>query len=290
MEERALPSVSSAQQDGRLRQAQLKMLVMLEQVDAICQKYGLDYWLEGGTLLGAIRHQGFIPWDDDLDISMPRDSFEVFLRLAPRELPDSIWLQTAQTDPGYFNLSVPLKIRDCNSRFIELHETGNEPYQQGIFIDVFVYDKMAENLFTRKRSKFFAKKILRLLRAKYSQVATGHYAKGYTSLSRLISKTTLEKKLQAIIRKANQEESSYLGYGYDCVNRNFVSFDDIYPLKRTTFETGQFNIVNRAEAILTQLYGDYLSLPPEEERVMKHCRELILDLNGVLHEHKTGCL
>ena len=154
MEERAQASVSNAQQDGRLRQAQLKMLVMLEHVDAICQKHGLDYWLEGGTLLGAIRHQGFIPWDDDMDISMPRASFEAFMRLAPKELPDFIWLQTAQTDPGYFNFSVPLKIRDCNSRFIELHETGNEPYQQGIFIDVFVYDKMDENSFIRKKNKF----------------------------------------------------------------------------------------------------------------------------------------
>jgi len=281
MEQHASSSALNAQTDGRLRQAQLKMLAMLEQVDAVCQKHKLDYWLEGGTLLGAIRHQGFIPWDDDLDISMPRDSYEAFLRLAPGELSDSIWLQTAQTDPGYFNLSVPLKIRDCNSRFIEHHETGNEPYKQGIFIDVFVYDKMDADAFTRKRNKFLAKKILRLLRSKYSQVTTGHYANAYTSLSRLIPKASLEKKLQSIIHKANQGSSGYLGYGYDCVNSNLVSMDDIYPLKRTTFETGQFNIVNRAEVILTQLYGDYLSLPPEEERVMKHCRELIPELSGI---------
>lgn len=279
MEQQAY-SASDAQQDGRLRQAQLKMLAMLEQVDAVCQKHGLDYWLEGGTLLGAIRHQGFIPWDDDLDISMPRDSYEAFLRLAPNDLPDSIWLQTAQTDPGYFNLSAPLKIRDRNSHFIELHETGDEPYQQGIFIDVFVYDKMPEAPFARKRNKFMAKKILRLLRSKYSQVATGHHAGVYTTLSRLVSKNALEKKLQSIICNANHSASPYLGYGYDCVNSNLVSFKDIYPLKRTTFETGQFNIANHSEVILTQLYGDYLSLPPEHERVMKHCRELIPDLHG----------
>ncbi|MBA2655943.1 MAG: LicD family protein [Tatlockia sp.] len=282
MEQEAYPSAQNAQFDGRLRQAQLKMLFMLEQIDKVCQKHCLDYWLEGGTLLGAIRHQGFIPWDDDLDISMPRESYEAFLRLAPSELPDTIWLQTAQTDPGYFNLTVPLKVRDCHSRFIEFHETGKEPYQQGIFIDVFVYDKMDENAFRRKQSKFIAKKILRLLRPKYSHIATGHYANLYSALSRLIAKRTLENLLKSIIQNANQGSSRYLGYGFDGVNSNFVSLDDIYPLKRTTFETGQFNIINQPEVILTQLYGDFLSLPPEEDRVMKHCRELIPDLNGVL--------
>ena len=211
-----------AQRDNRLRQAQLKMLTMLEQIDAICQRHNLDYWLEGGTLLGAIRHQGFIPWDDDLDISMPRESYNAFIKIAPNELPDYMWLQTAQTDPGYFNLSVPLKIRDRNSRLIELHETGNEPYQQGIFVDVFVYDKMDENSFIRKKDKFLAKKILRLLRPKYCKVATGHYAKAYTSLSYLFPKTILEKTLQSIIRKANYGSSRYIGYGYDCINSNFI--------------------------------------------------------------------
>ena len=139
------------------------------------------------------------------------------------------------------------------------------------------------------RTLLYVKKI-NLMRAKYSQLESGHYAKAYTSLSRLISKSTLDNKLQSIIRNANQQESRYFGYGYDCVNRNLVSFDDIYPLKKTTFETGQFNIINRASTILTQLYGDYLSLPPEEERIMKHCRELIPNLNGVIHEHKTGCI
>lgn len=268
-------SAITAQEDGRLRQAQLKMLAMLEAIDKVCLKHGLDYWLEGGTLLGAIRHQGFIPWDDDLDISMPRASYEAFLRIAPTELPDYMCLQTAQTQPGYFNLSTPLKIRDRDSRFIEMHENGNEPYLQGIFIDVFVYDTMPTAPRERKRAKFRAKKLLRLLGHKYSKVPMGHYNGLYQILSTLIPKASLQKQLENIIDKANNSNSPYLGYGYDCVNANLVTKNDIYPLKRHRFESAEFNIPNRAEVILTQLYGDYQTLPPEQERLMKHCRELI---------------
>ncbi|WP_253664863.1 LicD family protein [Legionella micdadei] len=270
--------IALAQQDGRLRQAQLKMLNMLEVVDEICLKHKIDYWLDGGSLLGAVRHQGFIPWDDDLDISMPRASYEHFLRVAPAEIPANMWLQTAQTDPGFFNLSVPLKIRDRNSRFVEAHEQGNEPYQQGIFIDVFVYDSLPVSPFQRKLYKVLAKKILRLLRPKYSAVEAGHGARLYQLLEPLFSKQMLERALQRIIHKANTSGSPYLGTGYQCVNSNLVAHTDIFPLKRARFETREFNIPNRFDLMLKDLYGDYMTLPPEDQRVMKHCKELIPEL------------
>lgn len=270
-------SAGNAQLDGRLRQAQLKMLNMLKVVDEICLKHGIDYWLDGGTLLGAVRHQGFIPWDDDLDISMPRASFEKFLSLAPTEMPSTLFLQTAQSDPGFFNLSVPLKIRDCNSRFLEHHEQGNELYQQGIFIDVFVVDRLATSSWRRRYQKFLAKKILRLLGPKYCALRLGHHANFYHILSKIFPKNLLENQLKRLIQQTNAKPGPYLGCGYDCVNTSLLRYDDIYPLKRARFESGEFNIANKAEVILTQLYGDYMTLPPENQRVMKHCQELIPD-------------
>lgn len=275
-------SAETAFTDGRLRQAQLKMLAMLEIIDKICTRHGLNYWLDAGTLLGAIRHQGFIPWDDDMDISMPRASYEAFLRIAPSEIPEHMWLQTAASDPGYFNLATPLKIRDRNSRFIEKHEKGNEPYVQGIFIDVFVYDSMPADLKQRKHYKFKAKKLSRLLGTKYTKVAIGHHNGLYKAIARFIPRSTLENSLQKIIHQANSSNSPFLGRGYNCIGSNLVTHEDIYPLKRAPFETGLFNIPNRAETLLTQQYTDYLTLPPEHQRTMRHCKELIPDLKEIM--------
>ncbi|MFT4058127.1 MAG: LicD family protein [Legionella sp.] len=268
-------SADTALTDGRLRQAQLKMLNMLKAVDALCQKHGLDYWLDAGTLLGAIRHQGFIPWDDDMDIGMPRASYEEFLRIAPQELPEHIWLQTIHSDPGYFNMATPLKIRDRHSYYVEKHEQGNEPYVQGIFIDVFVYDSMPEDAKLRKRYKFMAKKISRLLSTKYGVVNIGHHASVYKVLGKFLPTAILESSLQNIIHKANTSNSPYLGRGYNCVGENFIHKKDIYPLKKVLFETSLFNVPCNAKEILTQQFGDYLTLPPENQRVMRHCKELI---------------
>lgn len=266
--------------DGRLRQAQLKMLAMLEVLDKICQKHNIEYWLDAGTLLGAVRHQGFIPWDDDMDIAMPRESFEKFLRLAPAELPDSIWLQTPHSDPGFYNMATPLKIRDRNSRLIETHEKGNEPYVQGIFIDVFVYDGMPTNTIKRRFNKFIARKISRCLCTKYSNVGGGRHASFYKKIGHLLPKSLLENRINKMVERSNKKYKTHIGRGYHCKRSNFLAREDVFPLKRAQFETAEFNIPHRAEYLLSLFYGDYQKLPPEGERTLRHCVELIPDLSG----------
>lgn len=275
-----IADASNAMQDGRLRQAQLKMLSILKVVDNICQKHHLDYWLEGGTLLGAVRHQGFIPWDDDLDISMTRDSANRFVAIADKELPPNLFLQSAQTDTDYYNLAAPYKIRDKNSRFVELHETGREHFNQGIFIDIFVYDKLPASEIETRKWQLMSKKLLRLLRPKYTSLPLGHNAKLYNFLSQCFPKSWLEKQLNQILSKSAQLDSPWLGYSFDCINNNRVHQNDIFPLKRIKFEDGMFQVTNRYETILQQLYGDYMQLPPEKDRKMGHCKELIPDLES----------
>lgn len=100
-----------------LRKVQLTQLEILKEVDRICTKHGIKYWLSGGTQLGAVRHNGFIPWDDDLDIDMMREDFNRFLKIARTELQESYYLQDWFTEKAY---GLPFaKIRKNNTLFVE---------------------------------------------------------------------------------------------------------------------------------------------------------------------------
>ena len=100
----------------QLRRCQLKQLTILEEIDRICRKHNITYWLDGGTLLGAVRHGGFIPWDDDIDIAMPLDDARRFAQIAPGELREGLTLQSPETEPTREPI---MKVRDNNSFYVE---------------------------------------------------------------------------------------------------------------------------------------------------------------------------
>ncbi|HEY9551187.1 MAG TPA: LicD family protein, partial [Prevotella sp.] len=120
-----------------LRACQLKQLAILEEIDRICKRHGIEYWLDGGTLLGAVRHGGFIPWDDDIDIAMTLEDCRHFEAVAQDELPPHLFLQTRRTDPNVPQ-SMP-KIRDLRSLYIESADTFEAEYSKGIFVDIFPF-------------------------------------------------------------------------------------------------------------------------------------------------------
>ena len=119
---------------------QHRMTEMLRVIDGICHRHGLRYWLCSGTLLGAVRHEGYIPWDDDLDIEMMRPDYDRLMEILPRELPEDMALQTPDTDAGYFFCYA--KVRDRRSRLSETNDYDRIFEHRGIFIDIFPYEKM----------------------------------------------------------------------------------------------------------------------------------------------------
>ena len=112
----------------QLRACQLKQLSILEEIDRICQKHQIGYWLDGGTLLGAVRHGGFIPWDDDIDIAMRQADLDRFIAIAPSELREGLFLQTPQNEPQ--SKEPIVKVRDLNSFYVEGTLCGYLPHDQ----------------------------------------------------------------------------------------------------------------------------------------------------------------
>ena len=124
---------------SQLRQHQLRTLEILKIVDIICREHDINYWLSSGTLLGAVRHKGFIPWDDDVDIEMLRDDFKKFNEIIPQYLPENFKLQNHKTDKCYY---WPFsKVRDERYPIKEVCNTDIRYKYHGVYIDVFCIEK-----------------------------------------------------------------------------------------------------------------------------------------------------
>ena len=267
----------------KLRQAQLVMLRMLKIVDYICQQQQISYWLEAGTLLGAIRHKGFIPWDDDIDISMLREDFAKFRRIVQSELPEDMLVQTDMpsdedyqshlTDKAYFTGNVPMKIRDQNSLFIEYGEERGEQFSQGIFIDIFSYDNLSANKIIRKLADTVARKIMRLKVAKLPCTAERMRTR-YKILAWPFSLTFLNRVQRGMIKFFNRKPTDIIGYGYDFCDQGHFPRDCIFPLTKLVFEDAEFSVPGNYQQFLTLKFGDYMQLPDADERVQKHCQYL----------------
>lgn len=247
-----------------LRKAQLIMLNELMEVDRICKKNSINYWIDGGTFLGAIRHKGFIPWDDDIDICMLKDDYEKFLIIAKKELPPNRFLQTKETDEKA--TSPYIKIRDRNSLIVEDNYSENERFHQGIFLDIFIMNN-------------FSNKIKRIYRFLYKIKEIKIYKEKNKFL--FLKKILLKCKINDLATKIleifleNPKNNSIIGYKYWF--ENTYNYTNVFPLSEIEFEGYKFPCPNNADAYLKELYGDtYMELPPEEQRVW-HAKEIRLN-------------
>lgn len=259
-----------------LRQAQLVMLRILKVVDEICQRHNIPYWLEAGTLLGAVRHKGFIPWDDDLDISMLRDDFNRFIQVAPQELPSDIFLQTNETDPHYFNIGCPLKLRDKYSVLLEPHEELSDQHNKGIYIDIFPYDNMLNSAFERAVYVFISKKLLKVLRARTAPRSLGFAYQCHRALAAPFSTAFLKKIMNWIIKRSNAKPLPVIGYGYDFRSkRQMYPREVIFPTTKVVLEGYEFSAPANVDQFLGDKFGDYMKLPPKHDQVPGHTKLLV---------------
>ncbi|AWK13379.1 LicD family protein [Candidatus Fukatsuia symbiotica] len=263
-----------------LRQAQLKMIDALKEINRICIANNINYWLDSGTLLGAQRDGRFISWDDDIDIGMTRKDYNRFIQICDKQLnKEKYFLQTAESDPYYININVPCKLRILNTKIIEKFEVKYQCYDarssHGLFIDIFPFDKYSKHYFIRKYierilSIFFSIKVI-------SYFSTFTEVKGIKKLfplikplGKLISKDFLISTTKKISRNMSLRTKDYVyGPGIEMgLGKIIFSDNEIFPLREIKFEDTIFKCPNNVHSYLTKYYGDdYMELPPENKRV-----------------------
>lgn len=239
-----------------LRKMQLRMLEMLEFLDYICQKHNIPYWISAGTLLGAVRHGGFIPWDDDLDIEMQKHDYKKLLKALKTEMSDKYVLQTHQSDRNYI---FPIaKLRDKNSHISELHNADKNYKYRGIYIDIFYLDN--GNYFFGRLAVNFQKFVYVLSLVKNDKV-------GLLLSLKVITFGLLNNLVFPAIRFLIylfrvKTKIVTLGTGLT----KLINMDNIFPLQKILFEGKYFNAPADTDAYLKDRYGDYMKIPDPQKR------------------------
>ena len=238
-----------------LEEAKNVMLDILLEFDRICHIHSLVYWLDFGTLLGAVRYEGFIPWDDDLDVSMPRDDYNKFLEIAQKELKEEYFLQNKSTDKSIFiHFS---KIRDNNSLYIEKHEINkNMEYHQGIYIDIFPVNYINPSVVSRIRYQFI-KKCIKLFSNRY------------------VSLDVIARSLISFLNIFHSPKNEYVVRGPEMMTDELKIYkQDIFPLAKIKFEEYQFYAPKDIDKYLRLFYGDNYMIPPPKDKRKTHAHSI----------------
>lgn len=266
--------------DEKRKKVWMVCLDMLLEVDKVCKKHGLTYYLGFGSLLGAIRHKGFIPWDDDLDIMMPRKDYDEFITLSSEFAPP-YFLQIPETDPGYFHTHA--KIRNSNtSAFSPM--TGYEGFNQGMWLDVFQLDNFVYEDGLERYEKIKALNIdegtqMRLHNPNLDD-KNKERVKNY--LLRNVDPMKTYREVESIASKYKDIKTEYLSTiivsVYD-LEKNTYFAEDFSGTIDGLFEGFNFPVPKGYDRILRTLYQNYWEFPPIEKRGNWHDQMINPDMS-----------
>ena len=255
-----------------LRQAQKIMLYIMKRIHAVCVEHNIKYWLDYGTLLGAIRHDGFIPWDDDMDICMMREDYEKFCKIAPTALGEEFFWQTKDTDPAFWPEMGKVRLND--TVWLERGWAAVPLLNKGFFVDIFPIDPFPES---KLKAICLTKKIKlynTLLLYKINHLCTPKKIKKLITI--VFSAFTIKKCLINYLGKTVKKLNSLSGKTtmvskiFDTSVSNWTNRDVLDKVVLKKFEDTEFFIPEKYDTRLKQIFGDYMKLPPEDKRYGHH--------------------
>lgn len=233
--------------EGMLRKIQLAELKMMKIFDKLCRENGLEYWLDFGNLLGAIRHKGFIPWDDDVDFGMLRDDYEKFIELFKNKIPEYEDFYLEFNNNGKNRCFVKIKHKHLNNLAIDIF-----PYD--LYFKKTTYDEKIQ--ITKKIRKIIDRKIYKLL--------CPFFVNRPEKMRQRFFKIRDTEILNNNIGDKKSEPSIFYGIDYNHGYDNyFFDYDKIFPLKKIMFENTEFPCPNDSDFVLKQTFGNYMSIPDD---------------------------
>lgn len=262
-----------------VHQANLKML---KEIDRICRKHQIQYMLDAGTLLGAVRHKGFIPWDDDVDLVFTRENYERFAQVVRKELPEGMkLLEPRQLQGGNAFYDFTPRIIYVNS---QTHEDGEEMKFYGgglnhLWVDLFILDKLPENKAAAAFTRFLQMAVYGLAmghryRLDYSKYSLMNkiFVAALAAIGKRIPMRTIRGLQRRVSVKDNKGKSRLRYYSNYQPDYLYVTLNEEW-IKETVdlpFEDTMLMAPKGWNQVLTWIYGDYQKLPPEEKRVPTH--------------------
>lgn len=274
-----------------LKEIQAFELQMLKDVVKVCEKYNITYFLVAGNLLGAVRHGGFIPWDDDVDIDMPLKDYKRFLKVAQKEFGDKYFVQNYKTEKNYGEMWTQIRANNTTSMPIELI---NYDINFGMCLDIFpIIGIPSDDKKAKKQKKALALNRL-LLHDTYAKAVNETINKK----EKLIYK--FPRSLRRLFCKINEhnyminpeESDKWIELWFSIDNSLAQPKELLEKVTMIKFENDDFNTFQDYDLYLTNLYGDYMTPPPENERGghSDTLGKIIFDLNKSYLDYKKELL
>lgn len=243
------------------------ILKIANEVKRICEKFSLRYYLDFGSLLGAVRHKGFIPWDDDIDFCMPRPDYEKFIEICGTELSEQFALRSINEDKYIYYF---IKIDDKTTTLTEAFNKKSG-YRGGVYVDIFPLDGLPNNWIGRKlhafRRKYYGL-IANCALIDFSFKSYPFYKRLITNFFKHFNGRKALKKLDKLLKKYTYEKSKYVST--DIFHNRVIPKELFDDCDNYCFESSIFRSVKSFDIYLKKIYGDYMQLPPIDQRKSNH--------------------